>query len=73
MFERSSLVFCHEPIADPMTDAELDGVVQLVEQARSQGASFHDAMRMGLARVLCSPGFLFIQEPPIRLQADGRT
>ncbi len=49
----------------PASDAEVDGVVQLVANARSQGASFHDALRMGLARVLCSPGFLFIQEPAL--------
>lgn len=48
-----------------VTDAEVDGVVTLVEQARGRGVSFHDAMRMGLARVLCSPGFLFIQEPAV--------
>ncbi len=52
----------------PVTDAEVDGVVQLVEQARADGAGFHDAMRVGLARVLCSPGFLFIQEPALEEQ-----
>lgn len=49
----------------PVTRAELDGVVSLVESARTKDASFHDAMRMGIARVLCSPGFLFIQEPVV--------
>ena len=47
----------------PVTEAEMDGVVTVVERARQKGIGFHDAMRMGLARVLCSPGFLFIQEP----------
>ena len=47
----------------PVTTAEVDGVVQIVEQARDAGASFPAALRLGLARVLCSPGFLFIQEP----------
>ncbi|MBL6706635.1 MAG: DUF1592 domain-containing protein, partial [Planctomycetaceae bacterium] len=47
----------------PVTDAEIDGVVALVEQARDNEAGFHDAIRLGIARVLCSPGFLFIQEP----------
>lgn len=51
-----------------VTEAEVDGVVKLVEQARRQGAGFHDAMRMGLVRVLCSPGFLFIQEPGVDTQ-----
>jgi len=49
----------------PVSEAEIDGVVKLVEAARGKGASFHDAVRTGLARVLCSPGFLFIQEPAI--------
>lgn len=49
----------------PVMDTEVDGVVQLVEQTRGQGASFHEALRVGLARVLCSPGFLFIQEPAV--------
>jgi hypothetical protein len=47
----------------PVTDAEVDRVVQLVEQAREEGAEFSRCVRLGLARVLCSPGFLFIQEP----------
>ena len=46
----------------PVTDAEIDGVVSLVEQALRDGAGFHDAVRLGLTRVLCSTGFLFIQE-----------
>ena len=47
----------------PVTDSEVDGVVTLVAKARDDGAGFQDAIRIGLARVLCSPGFLFIQEP----------
>ena len=57
----------------PVTDAEVNGVVELVEQAHADGASFHDAMRVGLARVLCSPGFLFIQEPAVDGQARKLT
>ena len=47
----------------PVSSAEIDGVVELIDQARQSGTGFHDAVRLGLARVLCSPGFLFIQEP----------
>ena len=50
----------------PVTPAEIQGVVQLVEQARSKGATIQEAVRMGLARVLCSPGFIFIQEPAVQ-------
>tara|TARA_R110002072_G_scaffold302100_1_gene484004 strand:+ start:209134 stop:211743 length:2610 start_codon:yes stop_codon:yes gene_type:complete len=52
----------------PVTDSEIDGVVTFVEQARDKDAGFHDAIRSGLARVLCSPGFLFIQEPTVDAQ-----
>lgn len=49
----------------PVSQAEIDGVVQFVERARAAGSGFHDAVRLGLERVLCSPGFLFIQEPAV--------
>ncbi|WP_442508383.1 DUF1592 domain-containing protein [Novipirellula sp. SH528] len=49
----------------PVSQAEIDGVVQFVERARETGVGLHEAARLGLARVLCSPGFLFIQEPAI--------
>lgn len=47
----------------PVGEAEVDRVVELVEQAEREGAGFRDAVRLGLTRVLSSPGFLFIQEP----------
>jgi hypothetical protein len=47
----------------PASQAEIDGVVEFVEQARESGIEFHEAVRLGIVRVLCSPGFLFIQEP----------
>jgi hypothetical protein len=48
----------------PVTEEEIDSVVAVVEDARSNGKlSFHDAMRTGLQRVLSSPGFLFLEEP----------
>ena len=52
----------------PVSQAEIDGVVEFVEQACTTATGLHDAVRLGLARVLCSPGFLFIQEP-----TDGET
>ncbi|HND55998.1 MAG TPA: DUF1592 domain-containing protein, partial [Pirellulaceae bacterium] len=36
----------------------------IVEEARkSGGRSFHDALRVGVQRTLCSPSFLFLSEP----------
>lgn len=47
----------------PVTEDELKGVVDIVEKARDEGKGLTQAVRIGLSRVLCSPGFLFIQEP----------
>jgi hypothetical protein len=47
----------------PVTNQEIDALVQVVAQARANKASFHDALRLGVQRVLCAPAFLFIQEP----------
>ena len=48
----------------PVTDKEIDSIVAVVEDAKVNGKlSFHDAMRVGLQRVLCAPGFLFLEEP----------
>ncbi len=57
----------------PVTSDEIAGVVGIVERARRDGASFHDAMRLGLTRVLCSPGFVFIQEPAVEAKARKLT
>jgi len=48
----------------PVTKLEIDEVVAVVIDAQTKGKlSFHEAMRVGLQRVLCAPGFLFLQEP----------
>ncbi len=48
----------------PVTKVELDEIVAVVNDAQAKGKlSFPAAMRVGLQRVLCAPGFLFLQEP----------
>ncbi len=48
----------------PVTGEEIDSVVAVVKDAQTADKlSFHDAMRVGLQRVLCAPGFLFLEEP----------
>lgn len=48
----------------PVTNQEIAAVVAVVTDAQAKGGlSFHAAMRLGLQRVLCAPGFLFLQEP----------
>ena len=43
--------------------AELAPYMALVESALADGRSFEDALRLGLKGVLCSPEFLFLDEP----------
>lgn len=48
----------------PVRKEEIAAIVAVVEEARTKGKqSFSEAMRIGLQRVLCSPGFLFLGEP----------
>src|SRR5262249_28870485 len=48
----------------PVAKQEVEAIVAVVSDAQTNGKlSFPDAMRVGLQRVLCAPGFLFLQEP----------
>jgi hypothetical protein len=45
----------------PVTRGEIDAAVAVVNDAeRAGGLSFLEAMRVGVQRVICSPGFLFL-------------
>ena len=48
----------------PVSKAEIAEIVAVVKEAQTTGKlPFPDAMRIGLQRVLCAPGFLFMGEP----------
>ena len=47
----------------PSKPGEVDRVVELIGAEMSAGKDFHSALRVGLARILASPGFLFLSEP----------
>jgi mono/diheme cytochrome c family protein len=48
----------------PVARDEIEAIVAVVDKAQTVSKlSFHDAMRLGLQRVLCAPGFLFLEEP----------
>lgn len=48
----------------PVTAEEVEGIVAVVNDALTTSKlPFPEAMRTGLQRVLCAPGFLFLQEP----------
>lgn len=51
----------------PVTDAESGRFLAIVEAALKNGYSFTDAMIAGYTGVLCSPGFLYLNEKPGRL------
>ncbi len=53
----------------PASAEEVEAAVSFVEKTRAAGKlSDHEALRAGVQRVLCSPGFVFLQEPA----KDGR-
>lgn len=48
----------------PVSNEEIDAAAAVVRQAQqSSQAPFMEAMRIGVQQVLCSPGFLFLNEP----------
>ena len=69
--ERRDLAYAREiidrllPVAyrRPVDQAEVEAVVDVVEAAMQEGVGFYPAMRLGVARILSSPGFLFLLEP----------
>jgi hypothetical protein len=51
----------------PVEDAEVDKLVRIAAAAmQREKMPFPDALRLGLQTMLCSPGFVFIQEPQPR-------
>lgn len=47
----------------PVDTAEIARYVKLFEAERSSGASQEEALRTGIAAILCSPDFIFFREP----------
>lgn len=52
----------------PVTQEDLDQFLPVIQGALASGSSFTDAMIAGYTAVLCSPGFLFLDEKPGRLE-----
>jgi hypothetical protein len=51
----------------PVSDAELKPLLELVRTRLGQGRRFHEALRVALTAVLCSPSFLYLEMTPGRL------
>ena len=47
----------------PVDEETLQSYLDLVETQLNAGSSFHNAIRFGLKAALCSPDFLYLQEP----------
>ena len=57
----------------PVEKAEVDKFVNIAVGAmQREKMTFHDALRCGLQTMLCSPGFVFIQEPQPRADAAAK-
>lgn len=47
----------------PVTDAEVNEIVQLVQEELDRGQAYPDAIKIGIVAMLCSPKFLYLYEP----------
>jgi hypothetical protein len=51
----------------PAPQGEIERYVQLFQAERELGASIEEALRTAVAAIFCSPDFLYLREPPGRL------
>ena len=65
--ERLLRGFVERAYRRPATDAELERFRGITHSALNSGYNFTDAMIAGYTGVLCSPGFLYLEEKPGRL------
>ena len=54
--------FARRAFRRAVTDEDLRPMLALFEQKQAEGASFEDAIRVGLKRAMVSPDFLFLRE-----------
>ncbi len=59
--------FARRAFRRPVTDADIQPLVKLVESKLAGKHSFEQAIRVGLTAILVSPDFLFLREEPGRL------
>jgi len=60
-------LFAPRAFRRPVSDAELQPYVALVQSRLNKGSSFAAALRVGLAGILCSPDFLHLSATPGKL------
>ena len=59
--------FARRAFRRPVTDADIQPLITLVESKLAEKHSFEQAIRVGLAAILVSPDFLFLREEPGQL------
>ena len=59
--------FARRAFRRPVTNADIQPLVNLVESKLAEQHSFEQALRVGLAAILVSPQFLFLREEPGQL------
>lgn len=64
---RLLLDFARRAFRRPVAEAEIGDALALVKIKLDQHDCFQEAMRIGFQTLLCSPQFLFLREPPGRL------
>jgi hypothetical protein len=65
--ERLLRSFARRAFRRPVTDADIQPLLTLVKDKLAENRSFEQAMRVALSAVLVSPEFLFLREPPGKL------
>lgn len=65
--ERILRNFARRAFRRPVTNADIQPFLTLVEAKFAEKRSFEQSMRVGLAAILVSPEFLFLREPPGKL------
>ncbi|MCX7418402.1 MAG: DUF1592 domain-containing protein [Planctomycetia bacterium] len=65
--ERILRNFARRAFRRPVTDADIQPLVKLVETKLAEPRSFEQAIRVGLTAILVSPDFLFLREEPGQL------
>ena len=67
--ERLILDFAMRAFRRPLKAGDAKPFVQLAKRSMESGASFEDAVRLGIRTILCSPKFLILDEKPERLDS----
>jgi mono/diheme cytochrome c family protein len=62
--------FARRAFRRPVTDEDVAAPLEFYNQTRADGGSFDDGIRLGVARVLASPSFIYrVETDPVDLQA----